>query len=571
MHLHSSSASRPSRHSLRARPRRLAGLPIFFLPLLPWGQPPEEPAGLDQAPEVAELRERLRNGPGPVRIIVFGDSLTAGWGADDPETEGFPAVFARALQARYPGCAVEVIAAGGPGDTSDVGIIRVEREVVSRRPDVVVLQFGGNDQGFGRKPQDLTDDLTTLIRTVTGPRLGALCIAAAPPMNDVDANTPFVRAAIFAAESENVPVANFDRALREADRDFRGPFCWWGHPGSYSHLIMGLELLRAWDRLMGQESPLAVEIEGYSELLPADALPRLHIATRNSSDQMLDTELEYGPGLLTGWERFQLEPGQQGDVTQRITLPEFAPSSRTQTSKLSAVARSAPAEASDLDCKWLSVAPVVAPDPVEGTLDPDKLTWHALSASSLVLGRNLWEGDEDLSARFALAWYQGRLMVIVEVTDQDLSIAPEGEHVSHGDSVEVCLDLRGSADQGKPVYSRDVVLLIVRPAVTDDGAPDWSPLDGLTGRLIGVSASGELPPNGYTITLAIPERALARPDEETIDGIGFDVHVNDSDFGHGRDCQMVWAGTAQNYLNPARLGALVASADNPARWRVSLR
>jgi hypothetical protein len=150
-------------------------------------------------------------------------------------------------------------------------------------------------------------------------------------------------------------------------------------------------------------------------------------------------------------------------------------------------------------------------------------------------------------------------------------VARKGEHVSEGDSLEVCLDLRGSADQGKPVFSRDVVLLLTKPATTKGGEPDWSPLDGLTGRLIGVSASGELLPKGYMITLAIPERALARPDEQSIDGIGFDLHVNDSDFGHGRDLQMVWAGTAQNYLNPAHLGALVASAGNLPLFRASVR
>jgi hypothetical protein len=162
-------------------------------------------------------------------------------------------------------------------------------------------------------------------------------------------------------------------------------------------------------------------------------------------------------------------------------------------------------------------------------------------------------------------------MVEVEVSDDDLSVASPREAVSEGDSVEVCLDLRPSSDQGKPVYSEDVILLLVKPATVRGGPTHWSPLDGLTKRLIGVSASTTLRPGGYSVSLAIPERALARDGEESFDGIGFDVHVNDSDFGHGRDCQIVWAGTAENYLNPAHLGAILAPSTEGPLWRVSLR
>jgi len=565
----------PSAVRGRAVTACLAGcMPVAALLHLPFGQlapQPGQSAAEARAERTALLRDTLRDGPGPVRIVVLGDSLTAGWGAEDPATESYCAVFAQGLRVRYPNCPIELIAAGGPGDPSDVGLIRVQREAISRRPDVVVLQFGGNDERLGRRPQDLIDDLTTLIRTVTGPRLSAACIVAAPPMNDVDPNSPFVRAAIFAAEGERVPVANLDQALRDADRDFRGPFCWGGHPGSYSHMLMGRELLRAWDRLLAQESPLRVEIEGYSQLLGPGHLPKLHIAIHSLSDRTLDTQLEHGPELLVGRESFTLEPGQQGDITSGIRLPELTPATRTRSYKLWAVARAEQAQASALDIKWLAVAPVICPDEAEGVLDPEQLTWRRLSADSLVLGQDLWEGDRDLSARFALAWYQGRLIVKVEVTDDDLSLAPAKEPASFGDSVEVCLDLRPPPDQGKPVYSKDVVLLLARPATSKGGSTDWSPLDGLTRRLVGVSASTELQPDGYAITFAIPKLALARPGEDSVSGIGFDIHVNDSDFAHGRDCQMVWAGTADNYLNPARLGALVAPSDAPALWRVSLR
>jgi lysophospholipase L1-like esterase len=69
-------------------------------------------------------------------IICFGDSITAGKGA--PEGGDYPALLAQ-LSGR------EVINAGVSGNTSDDGMLRIESDVVDRRPSIVILQFGGND------------------------------------------------------------------------------------------------------------------------------------------------------------------------------------------------------------------------------------------------------------------------------------------------------------------------------------------------------------------------------------------------------------------------------------------
>ncbi len=69
-------------------------------------------------------------------IICFGDSLTAGTGA----TEGmdYPSQLSRRIGR-------PVINAGVPGDTTVDGLARLEDEVLSRSPRLVLITLGGND------------------------------------------------------------------------------------------------------------------------------------------------------------------------------------------------------------------------------------------------------------------------------------------------------------------------------------------------------------------------------------------------------------------------------------------
>jgi len=539
--------------------------------LLPVSQQDAPPATPPADPRVQAVRERLRSGPGPVRIIVFGDSLAAGWGPKDPTTEAYAAVFAQALQARYPDCAVEVIWAGGPGDASDVGLIRLENDVLRRKPDVVVIQFGGNDERLKRTARELEDDLVEMVRRVRDALPDALCIMATPPMNDPQPGTPYVRAAVLAAQAAGVTVADFDGALRSGDRDFRGPFCWGAHPGAFSHLTMGRELLRAWDVLMGTPGAVAVRIQGYSRMLQADEAPPLRTVVRNDSRADLAADLQFGPALLAGREALTVGPGSALGIDRMVALPDLGRPGRTRVYKLWALARSVEAEASDLDTKWLSVAPVVVPDVAQGEGEAEPLTWHTFGADSLVKGDWSWGGNEDLGGRFGVLLDEERLTFVVEVTDDDLDAARGAQHLTEGDSVELCLDLRPPEDQGKPVYTPDVVLLIVVPGDAPGREAFWQPLDDLTPRMAGVTAEGERTGNGYTVRLSLPRRALQRGDGESLTGIGFDVHINDSDFGIGRERQMVWAGTQDNYLDPSALAALADPGGDPPRWRASLR
>lgn len=81
-------------------------------------------------------------------ILFFGDSLTAGYGLDDPATESYPARIGEKLKATAP--AWKIFNAGLSGETTSGGLRRIDW--VLRQPvDVFVLALGGNDglRGIG--------------------------------------------------------------------------------------------------------------------------------------------------------------------------------------------------------------------------------------------------------------------------------------------------------------------------------------------------------------------------------------------------------------------------------------
>ena len=97
----------------------------------------------------------------PIRIVVLGDSLVAGFQLKT--SDAFPAQLERALKAK--GYAVEVINAGVSGDTTAAGLERL-RWAVPERTDAVILEFGANDalRGLdaGRAKANLEKIITTL-------------------------------------------------------------------------------------------------------------------------------------------------------------------------------------------------------------------------------------------------------------------------------------------------------------------------------------------------------------------------------------------------------------------------
>ncbi|MGH6839679.1 MAG: arylesterase [Methylocella sp.] len=83
----------------------------------------------------------------PLKIIAFGDSLTAGYGL--AAADAFPAVLERTLRAE--GYRVTIVNAGVSGDTASGGQARLDW-ALSDGADGVILELGANDMLRGVDP-----------------------------------------------------------------------------------------------------------------------------------------------------------------------------------------------------------------------------------------------------------------------------------------------------------------------------------------------------------------------------------------------------------------------------------
>src|SRR5256886_6826827 len=108
----------------------------------------------------------------PVKMVVLGDSLSAGLGLSGPAA--FPARLQKALKDK--GVDVDMINAGVSGDTSSGGRDRLDWSV-PEGTEAVILELGANDalRGIDPKvaPSALTDILARLKdRGIPGPVFG---------------------------------------------------------------------------------------------------------------------------------------------------------------------------------------------------------------------------------------------------------------------------------------------------------------------------------------------------------------------------------------------------------------
>jgi acyl-CoA thioesterase-1 len=84
----------------------------------------------------------------PLKIVAFGDSLTAGYGL--PAQDAFPAKLQAALKAK--GHNVEIENAGVSGDTASGGLSRLDWSI-QEGTDAVIVELGANDMLRGVDPK----------------------------------------------------------------------------------------------------------------------------------------------------------------------------------------------------------------------------------------------------------------------------------------------------------------------------------------------------------------------------------------------------------------------------------
>ena len=94
-----------------------------------------------------------------VRIVAFGDSLTAGYGL--PASAAFPAQLEAALRAK--GLDVSVENAGVSGETASQGLARLDWSI-GEGTDAVIVELGANDMLRGLAPATARAALTQIVQ-----------------------------------------------------------------------------------------------------------------------------------------------------------------------------------------------------------------------------------------------------------------------------------------------------------------------------------------------------------------------------------------------------------------------
>jgi len=94
-----------------------------------------------------------------VNVIAFGDSLTAGYGAQPDED--YPSKLSAMIGAT-------VINAGVSGDTTESALARIDNDVVSRDPRIVIVGLGGNDFLQGVPIATTESNLRSAVRAIHG-------------------------------------------------------------------------------------------------------------------------------------------------------------------------------------------------------------------------------------------------------------------------------------------------------------------------------------------------------------------------------------------------------------------
>ena len=114
----------------------------------------------------------------PLTLLVFGDSLVAGYGLGSGES--FPDELQRRLAAA--GRAVTVVNGGVSGETTAGGASRIDWALADR-PDAVVVVIGGNDALRGLEPQAMEGNLDAILAAVQGRGLPVLLAGMKAPTN----------------------------------------------------------------------------------------------------------------------------------------------------------------------------------------------------------------------------------------------------------------------------------------------------------------------------------------------------------------------------------------------------
>lgn len=166
--------------SLFSRARAAACIAVWLLSAAACNRgstPPDERAA--PAPPAAPAAPANPTETGLPKIVVLGDSLTAGYGL--LELQAFPALLQNRLNEE--GYKWEVVNAGISGDTSAAGLQRVEWALSQGDVRILILELGANDGLRGLAVAQMKKNLAGIIEAAQAKGAAVLLAGMEAPPN----------------------------------------------------------------------------------------------------------------------------------------------------------------------------------------------------------------------------------------------------------------------------------------------------------------------------------------------------------------------------------------------------
>jgi acyl-CoA thioesterase-1 len=139
-------------------------------------------------------------------LLVVGDSISAAFGLDS--RQGWVALLEKRLADE--GFEHKVINASISGDTSAGGAARLPALLVEHKPELVIIELGGNDGLRGQAPAQLQQNLASMVEKSQQAGAKVLLLGMRlPPNYGARYTTAFAQVFTDVAEQKQVPLVPF--------------------------------------------------------------------------------------------------------------------------------------------------------------------------------------------------------------------------------------------------------------------------------------------------------------------------------------------------------------------------
>lgn len=139
-------------------------------------------------------------------VLIVGDSISAAFGLDT--RQGWVSLLEQRL--KHEGFTETVVNASISGDTSAGGQARLPALLVEHKPEVVILELGGNDGLRGMLPTQLQQNLASMIDNARASGARVLLLGMQlPPNYGVRYTEAFAKVYSDLAEEKKVPLVPF--------------------------------------------------------------------------------------------------------------------------------------------------------------------------------------------------------------------------------------------------------------------------------------------------------------------------------------------------------------------------